>query len=167
MKEEKFTPSFEPLSSEEQEKLAKRETAVLANRSQVYWLAKRFKVSDEVYQELVQEGLSALCHAADNFSHDTDSHFSTFAYYKIRSAMLRHLEERKTPYSYAKGNWQNDIERLSVIGATSEAEVIKSFVLQKSQSRMSFQEKFLLVARLLASKIKNAGLSLLPRRWRA
>ena len=167
MKEEKFAPSSESLLSEEQERLARRESAILANRSQVYWLAKRVKVSDEVYQELVQEGLSALCRAADNFSHDIDSHFSTFAYYKIRSAMLRHLEERQALYTYAKGNWQDDIEEASALGAAGEVEVIRSFMLQKSQSRMRFQEKILLVARLLVSKLKSASLQLLPRRWRA
>ena len=164
MREEVFVSS-ESLSSEEQEKFNKKESAILANRSQVYWLAKRFKVSDEVYQELVQEGLSALCRIADSFSHNTDSHFSTYAYYKIRSAMLRYLEERKASYSYVKGNWQDDIEEAISLGADSEDKVIRSFVIQKCQSRMGSFEKLLLVARLIFAKLKIFRLSLLLRRW--
>lgn len=174
MKVENLANSSADLSCEELEAIARRESTIVANRSLVYWLAKRFKVTDEVYQELVQTGLSTLCRAADDFNHDSDSRFATFAYHKIRSAMLQYLDNNcLESISHADEEIKQNIAWVDkVVEANQQVDndekiVIHSFMTQKIVvSRMRSRERFLLISRLVFSKLKLATLTLLPsRRW--
>lgn len=172
MKLEKTESLSITLAEKELDFLARRESTIIANRSLVYWLAKRFKVSNEVYQALVQEGLCALCRAADNFNYDTDPCFTTYAYYRVKSAMLRYLDSRRTELFVnvyeqfdQNMNWMDDVEEANLLLKRKETDVIQSFMMQKGTGgRMGLVERLELFSALVFSKLKLAILALLPSR---
>lgn len=76
-----------------------RESLIVSYRPLVFWLAKKFCISESLKQDLVQEGMLALIHSVDRFDEARGLHFSTFAWHRIRGQMLNLLErsERRAP----------------------------------------------------------------------
>ncbi|GHV53172.1 flagellar biosynthesis protein FliA [Synergistales bacterium] len=76
-----------------------REEIILAYRPMVFWLAKKFHVPYNSYQDLVQEGIVGLIMAVDNFEAERGNRFITYAYHKTRGRMVNFLQrsEAKAP----------------------------------------------------------------------
>lgn len=76
-----------------------REELILGYRSLVFWLARKLQVAPSRYQDLVQEGTIALINAVDHYDRGRNIKFITYAYYRIRGAMVNFLQrvEAKAP----------------------------------------------------------------------
>jgi RNA polymerase sporulation-specific sigma factor len=76
-----------------------RDRLILLHRPLVFWIAGKFQVSRQQYQDLVQEGMIALIKAVDKFDPDRKTRFATYGYYRIRGQMANYLQrvEAKAP----------------------------------------------------------------------
>ncbi|MGC9490014.1 MAG: sigma-70 family RNA polymerase sigma factor [Thermovirgaceae bacterium] len=76
-----------------------RDRLILLHRPLVFWIAGKFRVSPQQYQDLVQEGMIALIKAVDRFDPDRQTRFATYGYYRIRGQMANYLQrvEAKAP----------------------------------------------------------------------
>jgi len=127
-----------------------REQLILSYRPLVFWIARKFKVPSQRYQDLVQEGMIALIRAVDKFDPARNIRFVTYGFYRIKGQMTNFLQrvEAKAPipiddfetvtadpFSADSLDWR--ICLLDGIDALSarEGEVIRSLVLEGVRAR--------------------------------
>ncbi|MDO9508505.1 MAG: sigma-70 family RNA polymerase sigma factor [Thermovirgaceae bacterium] len=77
-----------------------REQLILSHRPLVFWIAKKFRVAPQRYQDLVQEGMIALIKAVDKFDPSRNIRFVTYGFYRIKGQMTNFLQrvEGKAPF---------------------------------------------------------------------
>ena len=101
-------PEKEPLSREEEARLwilcgegdeEARERLILSYRPLVFWIARKYRVAPQRYQDLIQEGMLALIKAVDRFEPDRNIRFVTYGLYRIKGQMTNFLQrvEAKAP----------------------------------------------------------------------
>ncbi|MDR2143040.1 MAG: RNA polymerase sigma factor RpoD/SigA [Treponema sp.] len=95
---------FPLVSFEEEKELAKkiqkgdknaRGRLIEANLRLVVKIAKTYYTPGVSFLDLIQEGNMGLVHAVDKFDHTKDVHFSTYANWWIRQAIMRYLANKK------------------------------------------------------------------------
>lgn len=76
-----------------------REQLILSYRPLVFWIARKFRVAPQRYQDLVQEGMLALIKAVDKFDPSRNVRFVTYGFYRIKGQMTNFLQrvEAKAP----------------------------------------------------------------------
>ncbi len=127
-----------------------RERLILAYRPLVFWIARKFRVAPQRYQDLVQEGMMALIKAVDRFEPSRNNRFVTYGFYRIKGQMTNFLQrveakaplpvddsETVTPDPFDVGSLDWRICLLEGIEALSsrEGEVIKALVLEGRKAR--------------------------------
>ncbi len=154
-----------------------REELILGYRSLVYWLARKLQVSPSRFPDLVQEGTLALINAVDHFDRKRNIKFITYAYYRIRGAMVNFLQrvEAKAPlpveemdivagdpFEPEAEDWrlslQEGLERLS----SRESEIIEALLVQGRRAKEVASEKGIDVSQIY--RIQRRGLAKL-RAW--
>ncbi len=77
-----------------------REQIILSYRPLVFWIARKFKVAPQRYQDLVQEGMLALIKAVDKFDPARNIRFVTYGFYRIKGQMTNFLQrvEARAPF---------------------------------------------------------------------
>ncbi|GAB6280503.1 MAG: sigma-70 family RNA polymerase sigma factor [Thermovirga sp.] len=127
-----------------------REQLILSYRPLVFWIARKFRVAPQRYQDLVQEGMIALIKAVDKFDPARNIRFVTYGFYRIKGQMTNFLQrvEAKAPFPVDDSeivtadpfdadslDWR--ICLLDGIDALSarEGEVIRSLVLEGVRAR--------------------------------
>jgi RNA polymerase sporulation-specific sigma factor len=154
-----------------------REELILGYRSFVFWLARKLQVSPSRFPDLVQEGTLALITAVDHFDRKRNTKFITYAYYRIRGAMVNFLQrvEAKAPlpveemdivagdpFEPEAEDWrlslQEGLERLS----SRESEIIEALLVQGRRAKEIANEKGIDVSQIY--RIQRRGLAKL-RAW--
>ena len=154
-----------------------REELILGYRSLVFWLARKLQVSPSRFPDLVQEGTLALITAVDHFDRKRNTKFITYAYYRIRGAMVNFLQrvEAKAPlpveemdivagdpFEPEAEDWrlslQEGLERLS----SRESEIIEALLVQGRRAKEIANEKGIDVSQIY--RIQRRGLAKL-RAW--
>ncbi len=154
-----------------------REELILGYRSLVFWLARKLQVAPSRYQDLVQEGTIALINAVDHFDSKRNIRFITYAYYRIRGAMVNFLQrvEAKAPlpveemdelaaepFDPEAEDWRlalmEGMEHLSA----RESEIIEALLVQGRRARELADEKGIDVSQIY--RIQRRGLAKL-RAW--
>lgn len=154
-----------------------REELILGYRSLVFWLARKLQVAPSRYQDLVQEGTIALINAVDHFDSKRNIKFITYAYYRIRGAMVNFLQrvEAKAPipveemdelatepFDPEAEDWRlalmEGMEHLSA----RESEIIEALLVQGRRARELADEKGIDVSQVY--RIQRRGLAKL-RAW--
>lgn len=154
-----------------------REELILGYRSLVFWLARKLQVSPSRFPDLVQEGTLALITAVDHFDRKRNTKFITYAYYRIRGAMVNFLQrvEAKAPlpveemdivagdpFEPEAEDWrlslQEGLERLS----SRESEIIEALLVQGRRAKEVANEKGIDVSQIY--RIQRKGLAKL-RAW--
>lgn len=154
-----------------------REELILGYRSLVFWLARKLQVSPSRFPDLVQEGTLALITAVDHFDRKRNTKFITYAYYRIRGAMVNFLQrvEAKAPlpveemdivagdpFEPEAEDWrlslQEGLERLS----SRESEIIEALLVQGRRAKEIANEKGIDVSQIY--RIQRKGLAKL-RAW--
>jgi len=69
-----------------------RERLILAYRPLVFWIARKFRVAPQRYQDLIQEGMIALIKAVDRFEPGRNIRFVTYGFYRIKGQMTNFLQ---------------------------------------------------------------------------
>jgi len=69
-----------------------REKLVLSYRPLVFWIARKFRVTPQRYQDLVQEGMLALIKAVDRFDPSRNIRFVTYGFYRVKGQMTNFLQ---------------------------------------------------------------------------
>lgn len=127
-----------------------REKLILSYRPLVFWIAKKFRVPHQRYQDLVQEGMMALIKAVDGFDPSRNIRFVTYGFYRIKGQMtnfLQRVEARAPlpvddsetvtldPFDVDSLDWRicllDGIDCLS----SREGEVIRALVLEGVRAR--------------------------------
>jgi RNA polymerase sporulation-specific sigma factor len=154
-----------------------REELILGYRSLVFWLARKLQVAPSRYQDLVQEGTLALINAVDHFDPKRNIKFITYAYYRIRGAMVNFLQrvEAKAPvpveemdemavepFDPEAEDWRlalmEGMEHLSA----RESEIIGALLVEGRRAREVADEKGIDVSQIY--RIQRRGLAKL-RAW--
>lgn len=149
-----------------------REELILDYRSLVFWLARKLQVSPSRFPDLVQEGTLALITAVDHFDRKRNIKFITYAYYRIRGAMVNFLQrvEAKAPlpveemdivagdpFEPEAEDWrlslQEGLERLS----SRESEIIEALLVQGRRAKEVANEKGIDVSQIY--RIQRRGLA--------
>lgn len=149
-----------------------REELILGYRSLVFWLARKLQVSPSRFPDLVQEGTLALITAVDHFDRKRNTKFITYAYYRIRGAMVNFLQrvEAKAPlpveemdivagdpFEPEAEDWrlslQEGLERLS----SRESEIIEALLVQGRRAKEIANEKGIDVSQIY--RIQRRGLA--------
>lgn len=149
-----------------------REELILGYRSLVFWLARKLQVSPSRFPDLVQEGTLALITAVDHFDRKRNTKFITYAYYRIRGAMVNFLQrvEAKAPlpveemdivagdpFEPEAEDWrlslQEGLERLS----SRESEIIEALLVQGRRAKEVANEKGIDVSQIY--RIQRRGLA--------
>jgi len=154
-----------------------REELILGYRSLVFWLARKLQVAPSRYQDLVQEGTIALINAVDHFDSKRNIKFITYAYYRIRGAMVNFLQrvEAKAPLpveemdELATEPFDPEAEdwRLALVEgmehlSARESEIIEALLVQGRRARELADEKGIDVSQIY--RIQRRGLAKL-RAW--
>lgn len=154
-----------------------REELILGYRSLVFWLARKLQVAPSRYQDLVQEGTIALINAVDHFDSKRNIKFITYAYYRIRGAMVNFLQrvEAKAPLpveemdELAAEPFDPEAEdwRLALMEgmdhlSARESEIIEALLVQGRRARELADEKGIDVSQIY--RIQRRGLAKL-RAW--
>jgi RNA polymerase sporulation-specific sigma factor len=154
-----------------------REELILGYRSLVFWLARKLQVAPSRYQDLVQEGTIALINAVDHFDSKRNIKFITYAYYRIRGAMVNFLQrvEAKAPlpveemdelvaepFDPEAEDWRLALmEGMDHLSAR-ESEIIEALLVQGRRARELADEKGIDVSQIY--RIQRRGLAKL-RDW--
>ena len=150
---------------------------ILGYRSLVFWLARKLQVAPSRYQDLVQEGTIALINAVDHFDPKRNIKFITYAYYRIRGAMVNFLQrvEAKAPlpveemdelvaepFDPEAEDWRLALmEGMDHLSAR-ESEIIEALLVQGRRARELADEKGIDVSQIY--RIQRRGLAKL-RAW--
>lgn len=75
-----------------------REEQIIKYRPIVYWLAKKFNPSQDLYLVLIEEGMTTLISSIDSYTKDKSSTvFLGYLYNKVRNKMLSKMMEMEKP----------------------------------------------------------------------
>lgn len=142
-------------ATEEELRLAAKAREVMAecNLRLVVSIAKRYKDRGIPFEDLIQEGNKGLMKAIDKFKPEMGNKFSTYAYYWIRQAVTRALDEDSTlirvpayvrdlarKFARKRGEMDDPTvdEVLEAMGATpEEAEHIRDGLRSRKAGRIS------------------------------
>lgn len=95
-----------------------REEQIIKHRPIVYWLAKKFHPSHDLYLVLIEEGMATLIFSIDSYTEDKSSTaFQNYLYNKVRNKMLAKMLEMKQPVADTdttaieiNADWSIDLE---------------------------------------------------------
>jgi RNA polymerase sporulation-specific sigma factor len=154
-----------------------REESFPTRRSSDLWLARKLQVSPSRFPDLVQEGTLALITAVDHYDRNRNIKFITYAYYRIRGAMVNFLQrvEARAPVpleeldAMAEDSFDTETEdwRLSLREgleqlSSRESEIIDALLVQGRRAREVANEKGIDVSQIY--RIQRRGLAKL-RAW--
>lgn len=127
-----------------------RDDLILLHRPLVFWIARKFHVSPQQYQDLVQEGMIALIKAVDRFDPDRKTRFATYGYYRIKGQMANYLQrvEAKAPvpvdqdaFQISDGDESDKMDWLISVSEEiqnlpeKESDVIEALIFQGKKAR--------------------------------
>lgn len=154
-----------------------REKLILAYRPLVFWMAKKFTVSNSIYPDLIQEGMIALIRAVDKFDPARKSRFTTYSFYRIKGQMVNFIQRKESrapcpvdeshldlrdPFSPDKIDDLISISQGLKVLPEREAEVISSMVIQGREAREIASNKGMDVSHVY--RLKRKGIFRL-RNW--
>lgn len=87
-----------------------RDKLIVDNIRLVHCIAKKYFGMD-YYESIVQEGMIGLIKSVDSFEVDRGFKFSTYAFYKIKGEMQRHIRDKREDMPYKIGREEFNIYR--------------------------------------------------------
>lgn len=87
-----------------------RDRLIIDNIRLVHAIAKKYFGMD-YYESIVQEGMIGLIKSVDSFEVDRGFQFSTYAFYKIKGEMQRHIRDKREDMPYKIGREEFNIYR--------------------------------------------------------
>ncbi len=154
-----------------------REELILGYRSLVYWLARKLQVAPSRYPDLVQEGTLALINAVDHYERDRNIKFITYAYYRVRGAMVNFLqrveakaplpieemdEMAEDPFDPAAEDWRLALREGMEHLSSRESEIIEALLVEGRRAKEVAGEKGIDVSQIY--RIQRRGIAKL-RAW--
>ena len=127
-----------------------RERLILAYRPLVFWIARKFRVTPQRYQDLIQEGMLALIKAVDRFEPSRNIRFVTYGFYRIKGQManfLQRVESRAPcpiddsevlipdPFDVDSLDWKICLDDGIQALSAREGEVVRALVLEGCKAR--------------------------------
>lgn len=149
-----------------------REQLILGYRPLVFWLARKLQVAPSRYQDLVQEGTVALINAVDHYDRNRNTRFITYAYYRVRGAMVNFLqrvearapipvEEMESvasePFDYEGEDWRLTLREGMEKLPARESEIIEALLLEGRRARELAAEQGIDVSQIY--RIQRRGLA--------
>lgn len=154
-----------------------REELILGYRALVYWLARKLQVAPSRYPDLVQEGSLALINAVDHYDRDRKIKFITYAYYRVRGAMVNFLqrveakaplpveemdEMAEDPFDHEAEDWRLALREGMEHLSSRESEIIEALLVEGRRAKEVAGEKGIDVSQIY--RIQRRGLAKL-RAW--
>ena len=154
-----------------------REELILGYRALVYWLARKLQVAPSRYPDLVQEGTLALINAVDHYERDRKIKFITYAYYRVRGAMVNFLqrveakaplpveemdEMAEDPFDHEAEDWRLALREGMEHLSSRESEIIEALLVEGRRAKEVAGEKGIDVSQIY--RIQRRGLAKL-RAW--
>ena len=127
-----------------------REKLILGYRPLVFWLARKLQVAPSRYQDLVQEGTVALINAVDHYDRNRNTRFITYAYYRVRGAMVNFLQRVEArapipveemehfasePFDYEGEDWRLTLREGMEKLPSRESEIIEALLVEGRRAR--------------------------------
>jgi len=149
-----------------------REQLILGYRPLVFWLARKLQVAPSRYQDLVQEGTLALINAVDHYDRNRNTRFITYAYYRVRGAMVNFLQrvEARAPipveemehvasetFDYEGEDWRLTLREGMEKLPARESEIIEALLLEGRRARELAAEQGIDVSQIY--RIQRRGLA--------
>jgi len=149
-----------------------REQLILGYRPLVFWLARKLQVAPSRYQDLVQEGTLALINAVDHYDRNRNTRFITYAYYRVRGAMVNFLQrvEAKAPipveemehvasesFDYEGEDWRLTLKEGMDKLPARESEIIEALLVEGRRARELAAEQGIDVSQIY--RIQRRGLA--------
>ena len=149
-----------------------REKLILGYRPLVFWLARKLQVAPSRYQDLVQEGTVALINAVDHYDRNRNTRFITYAYYRVRGAMVNFLQRVEArapipmeemenvasePFDYEGEDWRLTLREGMEKLPARESEIIEALLLEGRRARELAAEQGIDVSQIY--RIQRRGLA--------
>jgi len=149
-----------------------REQLILGYRPLVFWLARKLQVAPSRYQDLVQEGTLALINAVDHYDRNRNTRFITYAYYRVRGAMVNFLQrvEARAPipveemehvasesFDYEGEDWRLTLKEGMEKLPARESEIIEALLVEGRRARELAAEQGIDVSQIY--RIQRRGLA--------
>jgi len=149
-----------------------REQLILGYRPLVFWLARKLQVAPSRYQDLVQEGTLALINAVDHYDRNRNTRFITYAYYRVRGAMVNFLQrvEARAPipveemehvasesFDYEGEDWRLTLKEGMEKLPARESEIIEALLVEVRRARELAAEQGIDVSQIY--RIQRRGLA--------
>ena len=149
-----------------------REQLILGYRPLVFWLARKLQVAPSRYQDLVQEGTLALINAVDHYDRNRNTRFITYAYYRVRGAMVNFLQRVEArapipmeemenvasePFDYEGEDWRLTLREGMEKLPARESEIIEALLLEGRRARELAAEQGIDVSQIY--RIQRRGLA--------
>ena len=149
-----------------------REQLILGYRPLVFWLARKLQVAPSRYQDLVQEGTVALINAVDHYDRNRNTRFITYAYYRVRGAMVNFLQRVEArapipmeemenvasePFDYEGEDWRLTLREGMEKLPARESEIIEALLLEGRRARELAAEQGIDVSQIY--RIQRRGLA--------
>lgn len=118
-----------------------RQEIITAYQPLVYKLVGKISVSNDLLMDLIQEGIIGLIEAVENFNHERNIRFSTYATYRIRGRVLNYLKRDlnldliSLDHSYDEDGLTL-MERLEEESISIEGQVEERYLQQEVQGAM-------------------------------
>ena len=149
-----------------------REQLILGYRPLVFWLARKLQVAPSRYQDLVQEGTLALINAVDHYDRNRNTRFITYAYYRVRGAMVNFLQRVEArapipveemehvvsePFDYEGEDWRLTLKEGMERLPSRESEIIEALLVEGRRARELAAEQGIDVSQIY--RIQRRGLA--------
>ena len=149
-----------------------REKLILGYRPLVFWLARKLQVAPSRYQDLVQEGTVALINAVDHYDRNRNTRFITYAYYRVRGAMVNFLQRVEArapipveemehfasePFDYEGEDWRLTLREGMEKLPSRESEIIEALIVEGRRARELAAEQGIDVSQIY--RIQRRGLA--------
>lgn len=149
-----------------------REKLILGYRPLVFWLARKLQVASSRYQDLVQEGTVALINAVDHYDRNRNTRFITYAYYRVRGAMVNFLQRVEArapipveemehvvsePFDYEGEDWRLTLKEGMERLPSRESEIIEALLVEGRRARELAAEQGIDVSQIY--RIQRRGLA--------
>jgi len=149
-----------------------REKLILGYRPLVFWLARKLQVAPSRYQDLVQEGTVALINAVDHYDRNRNTRFITYAYYRVRGAMVNFLQRVEArapipveemehfasePFDYEGEDWRLTLKEGMERLPSRESEIIEALLVEGRRARELAAEQGIDVSQIY--RIQRRGLA--------
>lgn len=149
-----------------------REKLILGYRPLVFWLARKLQVAPSRYQDLVQEGTVALINAVDHYDRNRNTRFITYAYYRVRGAMVNFLQRVEArapipveemehfasePFDYEGEDWRLTLREGMEKLPSRESEIIEALLVEGRRARELAAEQGIDVSQIY--RIQRRGLA--------